>query len=57
MGDQEVDSLSAIKDPKDRINEYHQRVNERRKKIHEKQVAKKKAEDLLEASVLSPKKK
>ena len=44
-------------DPKDRINEYHARVNERRRKIHEKQVAKKKAEEALEAKVLSPKKK
>ena len=44
-------------DPKDRINEYHARVNEKRRRIHEKQMAKKKAEEEMEAKVLSPKKK
>ena len=46
------ESLAQIKDPKDRINEYHHRVNLKRKRIHEKQKLKLKEEAELEKKVL-----
>ena len=46
-------SLAQVKDPKERMQAYHDQVNARRKRIHDKQKAKKKEQEELEEKVLN----